>query len=84
MTSRDAGGIASHQEITAQPAGGNTAGAGRLRPEGWWRLTDIRVGIIPLPIFASLILLVGALVHTGEIKSDGTTMIAVLVLGGFM
>jgi malate:Na+ symporter len=84
MSAQDAGGIASH--------GGNTPGAESLNsanirrrywPEGWWRLTDVRVGIIPAPIYLLLVVVVAALVYTGEIKSDGPTMIVVLVLGGF-
>src|SRR3954447_1820822 len=52
-------------------------------PAGWWRLVDVRVGIIPAPIYLLLVVVVAALVYTGEIKSDGPTMIVVLVLGGF-
>jgi malate:Na+ symporter len=84
MSSQDAGGIVSHHENTAHPINGSAArSAGRFWPEGWWRLTDIRIGIIPLPVYVLLIVLVAALIYTGEIKSDGPTMIAVLVLGGF-
>jgi malate:Na+ symporter len=60
-----------------------TSGARRFWPEGWWRLTDFRIGIIPLPIYVLSIGLIAALVAVGEIKSDGPTMIVVLVLGGF-
>jgi CCS family citrate carrier protein len=56
---------------------------GRFWPERWWRLVDFRIGIIPFPIYFVLIILVATLVYTGEVKSDGPTMIAVLVLGGF-
>ena len=84
MSSQDAGRIASHDENTVQSANGNSAETvHRFWPEGWWRLTDIRIGIVPLPIYILLIILVAALVYTGEIKSDAPTMIVVLVLGGF-
>src|ERR1700760_3459425 len=62
---------------------GQTSGARPFWPEGWWRLTDFRIGIIPLPIYVVLVGLIAALVVAGEIKSDGPTMIVVLVLGGF-
>ncbi len=52
-------------------------------PTGWWRLMDYKIGIIPLPIYAILVALLTILTFEGEIKSDGPTMIAVLVLGGF-
>ncbi|MBR1217693.1 2-hydroxycarboxylate transporter family protein [Bradyrhizobium sp. U87765 SZCCT0131] len=55
----------------------------RFWPEGWWRLIDWRIGIIPFPIYLLLFVLIATLVVTGEIKSDGPTMIAALVLGGF-
>src|SRR5947208_1229144 len=52
-------------------------------PAGWWRLVDFKIGIIPLPIYAILLVLIAILTYLGEIKSDAPTMIAVLVLGGF-
>ena len=55
----------------------------RFWPEGWWRIIDIKIGIIPLPIYLILVALIAVLVQEGEIKPDGPTMIAVLVLGGF-
>ncbi|MEW6639489.1 MAG: 2-hydroxycarboxylate transporter family protein [Pseudomonadota bacterium] len=83
------------QDVSAFPArpGGLQSGAAlgeqsgdaapRFWPERWWRLVDTRIGIIPLPIYLLLCVLIAALVVTGEIKPDGPTMIAVLVLGGF-
>lgn len=55
----------------------------RFWPQGWWRLMDLRVGIVPVPIYIVLILLIAALSYSGEIKADGPTMIVVLVVGGF-
>ena len=55
----------------------------RFWPERWWRWIDYRIGIIPVPIYIVLVGLVATLVYTGEVKSDGPTMIAVLALGGF-
>lgn len=55
----------------------------RFWPEGWWRLVDLKIGIIPLPIYLVLAVLLAVLVQEGEIKPDGPTMIAVLVMGGF-
>src|SRR3954454_17961801 len=52
-------------------------------PAGWWPLVDFKIGIIPLPIYAILLVLIAILTYLGEIKSDAPTMIAVLVLGGF-
>ncbi|TXN60100.1 2-hydroxycarboxylate transporter family protein [Methylobacterium sp. WL6] len=55
----------------------------RFWPLGWWRLVDTRIGIIPLPIYAIVAVLLAILTSEGEIRPDGPTMIAVLVLGGF-
>ncbi|MGX9984107.1 2-hydroxycarboxylate transporter family protein [Methylobacterium fujisawaense] len=57
--------------------------ATRFWPDVWWRLIDLKIGIIPLPIFVVLAILLTVLVQEGEIKPDGPTMIAVLVMGGF-
>ena len=57
--------------------------ARRFWPEGWWRLIDAKIGIIPLPIYAIVAVLLVILVQEGEIKPDGPTMIAVLAIGGF-
>ena len=52
-------------------------------PEGWWRLIDYQIGIIPLPVYVIVAVLIGVLTQEGEIKPDGPTMIAVLIMGGF-
>src|SRR5215470_13985737 len=52
-------------------------------PNGWWRIVDTRIGIIPIPIYVILIGLVAGLAYTGDIKGEVSTMIAVLVIGGF-
>src|SRR3954453_20046097 len=52
-------------------------------PAGWWRLVDFKIGIIPIPIYVILFILLAGLTYTGDIKGDVSTMIAVLVIGGF-
>jgi len=59
------------------------APASSFWPEGWWRLVDSRIGIIPLPVYIVLLFLVSGLLYLQQIKADGPTMIVVLVLGGF-
>jgi malate:Na+ symporter len=67
----DRGGVA---EVEASPS---------FWPTGWWRLMDINIGIISLPIYLILAVLLTVLTIEGEVKSDAPMMIAVLVLGGF-
>jgi CCS family citrate carrier protein len=52
-------------------------------PNGWWRIMDTRIGIIPVPVFVILLGLLAGLTYTGDIKGDVSMMIAVLVIGGF-
>jgi len=50
----------------------------------WWALMDFRIGIVPLPVLA-LVLLVGAVyVGLGKAPSDILMNIAVLAVGGFL
>ena len=59
-------------------------------PEGWWRLMEIRVGILPLPVVVTLVGLLTAFVVSGKFPASGKTpqdvctMIAVLAVGGFV
>lgn len=52
-------------------------------PRGWWRIMDMRIGIVPLPVFAVIVLLVAAYVVDGTVPADLTTNILVLTAGGF-
>src|SRR5262249_49375715 len=52
-------------------------------PQGWWRIVNTRIGIIPVPVYVILVLLLAGFTYTGDIKGEVSTMIAVLVIGGF-
>jgi malate:Na+ symporter len=52
-------------------------------PNGWWKIMDTRIGIIPLPIYVILFALLAGFTYTGDIKGEVSIMIAVLVMGGF-
>src|SRR5467141_3139611 len=52
-------------------------------PQGWWRIVDMRIGIVPIPIYVILIALLAGFTYTGDIKGEVSVMIAVLVIGGF-
>jgi malate:Na+ symporter len=56
----------------------------RFWPQGWWRLVDFRIGVVPLAIYVLLAALVTFFIaRDGKLSSDLPTMIAVLALGGF-
>ena len=52
-------------------------------PQGWWKIMDMRIGIVPLPIYVILVGLLAGFTYTGDIKGEVSIMIAVLVIGGF-
>jgi len=52
---------------------------GARRP-GW---AAIRIGVIPLPLFALVVATLAFLAHAGRVPSDLTTNIALLAVGGF-
>ena len=52
-------------------------------PSGWWKIVDMRIGIVPVPIYVVLVVLLAGFTYTGDIKGEVSIMIAVLVIGGF-
>ena len=55
----------------------------RFWPQGWWRLMDSRIGIIPLPVYLLLAALIGGFAVTGKVPTDISVSMAILVVGGF-
>src|SRR5580698_6596366 len=47
-------------------------------PQGWWRIVDIRIGIIPLPVYVLLVLIIVGFDITGTVPSDILMGIALL------
>jgi malate:Na+ symporter len=52
-------------------------------PDGWWRLMERRIGIIPVPVFVLLAALLAAFVVTARLPNEINVWIAVLALFGF-
>jgi malate:Na+ symporter len=52
-------------------------------PHGWWKLMEIRIGIIPLPVYVLLLALIAGFVLTGKVPTDISVSIAILAVGGF-
>ena len=52
-------------------------------PEGWWKLMDLRIGVVPLPVYLLLAALITGFVLTGKVPGEISVMIAVLAVGGF-
>jgi CCS family citrate carrier protein len=60
-----------------------TAASGKW-PETWWKIYDLKIGIIPLPLFLLAAVLIAALCMTGKLPSEITTMVVVLGFFGFI
>src|SRR5271166_2303771 len=60
----------------------SSPGAG-FWPAGWWRIMETRIGIIPLPVYVVLILLIIGFYLTGKVPSDILMATALLAVGGF-
>jgi len=59
------------------------APTGRFWPEGWWRLMEYRIGIIPLPVFFLIGALIAGFVATGKMSSEISVAIVVFAFFGF-
>ncbi|MGF6471745.1 2-hydroxycarboxylate transporter family protein [Paraburkholderia youngii] len=55
----------------------------RFWPEGWWKLMEYRIGIIPLPVYFILLALITGFAVTGKIPGEISMAIAVLAFFGF-
>jgi CCS family citrate carrier protein len=58
--------------------------ARRFWPEGWWRVMEIRIGIIPLPVFFLMAALIAGFVATGKMSSEISMAIVVFAFFGFL
>jgi malate:Na+ symporter len=52
-------------------------------PRGWWRIMDMSVGIVPLPVFVVILAIIAAYVRIGKVPADLTMNILILAAGGF-
>ncbi|REG52166.1 CCS family citrate carrier protein [Paraburkholderia sp. BL6669N2] len=55
----------------------------RFWPEGWWKLMEYRIGIIPLPVYVILLALIAGFAITGKMPGEISMAIAVLAFFGF-
>lgn len=50
----------------------------------WWRILELRMGIVPVPVAIAVALLLTALLRTGDLPADLPFAIVVLATGGFL
>jgi malate:Na+ symporter len=51
--------------------------------ERWWRVFDVRIGALPLPVYVLLIAVLAAMTLHGKLAADLPTGIALVTVGGF-
>jgi CCS family citrate carrier protein len=69
------------EQVARQAIDPGTA-SGESLLKRWWAIMEIRIGIVPLPVFIVLAGLISGFVALGKLPKDINTTIALLVLGG--
>ena len=49
----------------------------------WWKIMDVRVGVVPAPVLLAIVGVVAVFVGRGKVPADILTNMAVLAVGGF-
>jgi len=49
----------------------------------WWVIFDVRIGVLPLPVYIVLLLVLAAMAASGKLDADLPTGIALVAVGGF-
>ncbi|HEY2400632.1 MAG TPA: 2-hydroxycarboxylate transporter family protein [Steroidobacteraceae bacterium] len=52
-------------------------------PHGWWKWMDLRIGVIPLPVYVICIGVLAYFLIKGKLPTEINVAIAVLAVGGF-
>ena len=52
-------------------------------PEGWWKVMETRIGIVPVPVFVILAAVVAFFAKVGKLPTESAMMMGVLALFGF-
>ena len=73
----------SSQSEIKPPAPLAPAPASGFWPQGWWKLMETRIGVIPLPVFVVLIGVVGYFTVVGKLPPEISMMMGVMALFGF-
>ena len=77
MNVTPAASIPNAESAAAPPPGG-------FWPQGWWKLMEFRIGILPLPVYVLLLAIVAWFaMQPGKFPGEICMMMAVLAVGGF-
>lgn len=70
--------------VEQAPAPARDVGEARpFWPYGWWKIMDTKIGIVPVPLFIVLLIVMGGLVATGRVPPDIMVAVTLLSIGGF-
>src|SRR5690348_9816929 len=69
--------------LDAAPATPTAAPSGRFWPEGWWKLMEYRIGIIPLPVYVVIAALIVGFVIQRKMPTEISIAIVVFAFFGF-
>ncbi len=69
--------------LVSDRAGAKPRSGAGFWPRGWWRIMEIRIGIVPVPVYVLLLALFAGFIATGSIPSEISIAIALLTVGGF-
>jgi len=58
-------------------------GDGKFWPEGWWRIMQTRIGVIPLPVYAVALCVLVYFTLQGKVPTEVNVSIVLLAVGGF-
>ena len=73
-----------HHTIPSPPTPPQRSVSSGSWPAAWWRVMDLGIGVIPLPVYAVLIAVIAYFVlATGRVPSEINMAVAVLAVGGF-
>jgi len=60
-----------------------TPSSARVWRDRWWVIFDVRIGVLPLPVYIVLLLVLAAMAASGKLDADLPTGIALVAVGGF-
>ena len=69
--------------VVEGPVRADSAPVDGFWPKGWWKLLDLRIGIIPVPVYVLLVILITGFAFNGTVPSEVSMFIAILAVGGF-
>jgi malate:Na+ symporter len=76
--------VTGHAGVVEGPVLANSSPIdGGFWPNGWWKLLDLRIGVIPVPVYVLLVILITGFAFNGTVPSEVSMFIAVLAVGGY-